>query len=92
MADDDDLGLAHLARLRSEGQDTVQAMSGEQLMSIPPRRGVNGSGSRGTTGNKDASYQRPADDRDGDYTDEYSPTNFNAGGGRVNRSRKGNKG
>lgn len=51
------------------------------------QRGVSGSGSRG----KDASYQ--SNGMDGNYTDEYSPTNFNAGGAkRVNRRDKGGKG
>ena len=90
--DDDDPGQAHLKRLMSEGQNTVQAMSGEQLMSTPAGRGVSGAGSRGSVSGKDASYQRPMDDRDGDYTDEYSRTNFNAGGSkRVNRKSKGDR-
>jgi hypothetical protein len=82
MADEDDIGQQHLKNVMSEGQN----------MSVPAGRGITGSGSRGTTGSKDASYQSPGD-RDGDYQDEYSPTNFNAGGAkRVNRKDKGAKG
>lgn len=86
MADDDDPGQGHLKNAFSEKQEPAFRNAD-----------MKGYGSRGTVpaGAKDQSYVNPDDGyaNSGEtYTDEYSPTNFNAGGKRVNRRNKGDRG
>lgn len=78
MADDDDSGEAWLKNHMSEAQN-----------SSPEGRGLTGSGSRGTSSKKDASYIDP---KNGNYEDEYANGPMNPlKMGRVNRRGKGDR-